>query len=278
MSEYKKHTWVDEEVIDAPKLNNIETGISEAKKEAETSDLNAKKAQETADKHASRHAADGADPITPDMIGATPAGYGLGKLTNYEVYSDSEIDAVLIDIINSMGDHVFKRLVLSFKNTTNFTNAGGHYYTDIYKLSTNYAMITIKSYIVGGREMQRTWYEGILNPWEWVNPLMVLGVEYRTTKRHNGKAVYAKAFSIGALPNNTAAGFSISGATEIVTAYGHGKDPSNGFEYPFPIFGYNDGKLAAMISHRNSGNNVYIRTFVDYSSYSGVLTVEYTKD
>lgn len=35
MSEYIKHTWQDGETIDAPKLNNIETGIAEAKKKAE---------------------------------------------------------------------------------------------------------------------------------------------------------------------------------------------------------------------------------------------------
>lgn len=36
MSEYIKHTWTDGEVIDANGLNNIETGIAESKKDAET--------------------------------------------------------------------------------------------------------------------------------------------------------------------------------------------------------------------------------------------------
>ena len=140
------------------------------------------------------HVADTNNPhgVTIGQIGAAPAGYGLGKLTTYDVYSDAEIDAVLVDIINGMGDHVFKRITLSFKSTTNFTNAGGHYYTDIYKLSTNYAMITIKSYVAGGRELQRVWYNGVLEPWEWVNPPMVAGVEYRTTERHDGNPVYRK--------------------------------------------------------------------------------------
>ena len=33
MIEYKKHTWVDGEVIEAGKLNNIEEGVSELAKE-----------------------------------------------------------------------------------------------------------------------------------------------------------------------------------------------------------------------------------------------------
>ena len=35
-------------------------------------------------------------------------------------------------------------------------------------------------------------------PWEYVNPPMVIGVEYRTTERYLGKPVYAQLFSIGA--------------------------------------------------------------------------------
>lgn len=34
--------------------------------------------------------------------------------------------------------------------------------------------------------------------WEWVNPPMILGVEYRTTERYMGKPVYAQLFSVGA--------------------------------------------------------------------------------
>ena len=35
-------------------------------------------------------------------------------------------------------------------------------------------------------------------PWEWVDPPMRLGVEYRTTERYLGKPVYAQLFSVGA--------------------------------------------------------------------------------
>lgn len=36
-------------------------------------------------------------------------------------------------------------------------------------------------------------------PWEWINPPTLLGVEYRTTERYSGKPVYAKAVNIGKL-------------------------------------------------------------------------------
>ena len=44
MSEYKRKTWVEGEVIDARCLNNIETGIVEAKKEAENAAAKAQSA------------------------------------------------------------------------------------------------------------------------------------------------------------------------------------------------------------------------------------------
>lgn len=37
-------------------------------------------------------------------------------------------------------------------------------------------------------------------PWEWVNPPMQLGVEYRTTERYLGKPVYVKVVYLGAGP------------------------------------------------------------------------------
>jgi hypothetical protein len=42
-----------------------------------------------------------------------------------------------------------------------------------------------------------------VDEWEWVNPPMTLGEEYRTTERWNGKAVYTVLIGIGALPNST---------------------------------------------------------------------------
>lgn len=35
---------------------------------------------------------------------------------------------------------------------------------------------------------------------EWVNPPMILGVEYRTTERYNGKPVYVKLINLGLVP------------------------------------------------------------------------------
>lgn len=52
-------------------------------------------------------------------------------------------------------------------------------------------------------ELRRVCTNGVWSPWEWVNPPMQLGVEYRTVERYNGKPIYIKAVSLGLLENNT---------------------------------------------------------------------------
>lgn len=42
---------------------------------------------------------------------------------------------------------------------------------------------------------------GVWQPWEYVNPPMDLGVEYRTTERYLGYPVYIKLINLGSLPN-----------------------------------------------------------------------------
>ena len=66
-------------------------------------------------------------------------------------------------------------------------------------LSSTYAVQTIysDSYVATAKRfrIKNTW-----KPWEWVNPPMELGVEYRTTERYLGKPVYVKVVDCGACP------------------------------------------------------------------------------
>jgi hypothetical protein len=48
----------------------------------------------------------------------------------------------------------------------------------------------------------RTIYASIIYPWEWVNPLMQIGVEYRTMERFWGKPVYYKIVDCGKIADN----------------------------------------------------------------------------
>lgn len=206
-----------------------------------------------------------------------PSGYGLGKLINYSCANDTDIDNTLISVINSLGEHSFKRIVLSFTTTTNFSNGGGHYYADIYKLSTNYAVITIKSYIVGGREMRRIWFSGKLEPWEWVNPPLVVGQEYRTTQRYEGKPVYIKTINFGTLPatGTTNVSTGISGGI-LVKLTGTFFETGGASMDPYPLMSVNAPKC---ICWTGSGcSNLRIQAVADCSKYTGKFIIEYTKN
>lgn len=105
-------------------------------------------------------------------------------------------------------------------------------------------------------------------PWEWVNPPMQLGVEYRTTERYLGKPVYVKTVNFGALPNNTEASVTFGDATTqafAVTA----RALKDTVSYTLPIL---DQAIVWA-----AGTVVYIKTTVDYSAWTGVVTVKYTK-
>ena len=61
---------------------------------------------------------------------------------------------------------------------------------------------------------QRSIVNSVWESWEWVNPRMELGVEYRTTERYLSKPVYVKLVDCGQLPN--ASEKTISGYAENV--------------------------------------------------------------
>jgi hypothetical protein len=56
-----------------------------------------------------------------------------------------------------------------------------------------------------GLSVTRCITEGVVSEWEWVNPPMEIGVEYRTTEQWQGKPVYYKVVDFGGLPNATTA-------------------------------------------------------------------------
>lgn len=51
--------------------------------------------------------------------------------------------------------------------------------------------------------LRRVLFRGTWTQWEYVNPPMQIGVEYRTTERWNGKPVYVRYVNFGSAPNAT---------------------------------------------------------------------------
>ena len=113
---------------------------------------------------------------------------------------------------------------------------------------------------------------------EWVNPPMLDGIEYRLTKRLNGKPVYAMSVNFGALPNNgdTTIGLSTAGSTiEEFVALDVFAQNEQGRKYKLPFFN-SMGELRSI--YRSMGErSIWLKTLSDLSSYAGRIYAEYTK-
>ena len=114
-------------------------------------------------------------------------------------------------------------------------------------------------------------------PWEYLDPPVKYGAEYRTTERHNGKTVYAYLANCGALPNATSKSVStaIPSGARIVSAVGIAVQ-SGGASEPMPCIAYNGSVICSFFV--TAGKNISINAFADMSDYTGYITVKYTKD
>lgn len=121
---------------------------------------------------------------------------------------------------------------------------------------------------------------------EWVNPPMELGVEYRTNRRHNGKAVYTKRISV-TLPNSSQIGVGIHSTPgntfKLVSAEGtiygfHEITSSGGVPQgvigEVPISRYADKLLICS----SSLGTLDIATNSNLSELTADITLEYTID
>lgn len=101
--------------------------------------------------------------------------------------------------------------------------------------------------------------------WEWVNPPMVAGVEYRTTERYNGKPVYIKTVNMGKL---------LASGDKFV---------SNVIDYFSDIVDYNvmatNGSLTLKITpyFNKSNNTLVVECTTDRSAYTAIAVIKYTK-
>lgn len=122
---------------------------------------------------------------------------------------------------------------------------------------------------------QRVSYgRGGWQPWEWVNPLMKLGVEYRTTERYQGKPVYVKLVDCGNVASGTKTinfGYSDS-QVFIISVHGVMKS-SSGKSFSAPR---NNGTDVVSCHSDGSGIVVWSKTSA-YESYTINCLVKYTK-
>lgn len=251
---YTPTVWKNGEFppIDAEHLNKIEQGIADAVSVTPQSLSDAQKEQARGN------------------INAAPGGFGLGETIppNATTGSAGAYDA----------DTITKSCAF-FAKTNTPTNDwcfGLCISRDPNrKLQIMWSEQGSGSWSYDGCYAERIMKAGIWGPWEWVNPPMELGVEYRTTERYLGKPVYVKVVDCGALPNNTTKNVSlgIDNPEYLVGIWGRGSKNTN-----IPSNNYGGGMgTGNIVAIWTNLIDVYISTDGDRSSNFAVVTVKYTK-
>ena len=161
------------------------------------------------------------DWVQCDPSAFAPSGYGLGVETAEKVISDYNTA-----VRNGW-----------YRADGNASNAPWTFssWMRVDAYNENYLVQTVYNEADGCRVAQRlkqkTWSE-----WEWVNPPMFVGVEYRTTERWDGATKYTKHIYIGQLADagNKVVSLGIP-YSKIVTIDIYGSDISGKIRQKFPL-------------------------------------------
>lgn len=200
------------------------------------------------------------------LNGKAPAGYGLGGGATKTVETDFN---------NYIGNGVYQ-CPASFDSIQN-APPNGHYgmlivshgsnaiVQDVYGpswVSSAIRWFHVRRVSTSSDGNADSWSE-----WEWPEPLMEIGVEYRTTERYQGKPVYAKLVNCGNLPNATEK--MISGYAENV----HDVVDFGGMSLHFGQSLLNEGFTTLRVTQ----SLIAISCTTDLSAGSAEVWVKYTK-
>lgn len=202
------------------------------------------------------------------VAGKAPAGYGLGAEATELVASDD------LDNETNNGWYRWGNSVPANAPVMNNYGGRGYGYMRVDNSTASNCIQTVYTCYSGMENCRqmRAKIGGVWKPWEWVNPPMMLGVEYRTTERWNGKVVYTKAISVGAAAegNYVVNDTSSAGVTRVLRYCG-----SLGTNaLPLPEYstwlrvGDNGGQLSVVV---NIGDSAFVGTAVYAQAW-------YTKD
>lgn len=220
--------------------------------------------------HAAQHAKDGSDPITLASIGAAPGGFGLGAENGQTLSSADDLDTITKNGMYQWGSSRPKNAPIEYCKMRVWNGAG-------------WASQEVMSAYANEKDSirRRVFGNNVWGPWEWVNPPMQVGVEYRTTERYLRKPVYAKTVNMGDLPNNAIklGSFQSVEIVDKIVSVAAQCDSGDGHIIYLPHHAGSAPNLntVILVSATNRGYT-QVATFTDVSMYTNLcMTVKYTK-
>lgn len=222
------------------------------------------------------HMANGNNPhrVTAKQVGAAAAGFGYGEPMAWLGFdanawaATGTFQADLEAMFSAMPQGSCKQVQFVDENLNTQKLFG-----TLWKYTDDYGVLTANNY--SGVMAVKNYYGGKWEPWEWNNPPMVAGVEYRTINRYNKKPVYVKAVELGTLPASGQSAIYYSNAKATVVSYDVYAIASSGNKTNFPIIsasGIINGSTFA------SGYTITVNAHTDLSNRTGYAIVRYTLD
>ena len=204
------------------------------------------------------------------LANKAPAGYGLGSDSGHLITAADDLDTIIKNGVYQWGDYLPKNAPTKYCKMRVWCGAGWA------SQETMSAYASEKDSI-----RRRVLNNGMWGPWEWVNPPMQVGVEYRTTERYLRKPVYAKTVNMGDLPNNAVklGSFQSVGIVDKIVSVAAQCDSGDGHIIYLPHHAGSVPNLntVILVSATNRGYTQVV-TFTDVSMYTDLhMTVKYTK-
>lgn len=146
-------------------------------------------------------------------INAAPGGFGLGGDAK-QLTSDDDVNTIGASgwyawVNNNVPTNAIAVTSLTIMRV-DANNSG-------VKVQTLYGTTDGVEFIMQPIVARRMIYGSKIGAWEWVNPPMALGVEYRTTERYLGKPVYCKLVDCGAIVEGKVVDLGLNNPATIIS-------------------------------------------------------------
>lgn len=211
---------------------------------------------------------------TAAMVGAAKSGYGFGEVPRQFIYMDdsdgSKFEAGIQNFLDTMENGKVYLVAMQdypFLNSVSFQALMWRTGTRVVIHGWNYFGATVQRIY----DDNTGWF-----PWEWVNPITLVGVEYRTTRKVQNKPLYEKLVDFGVLPGNSTSYTNVADNIDYLSvdlgrsyAFQTESDISGGYN----IFPYSPG-VEVNCNYRRINIKTNDSTLSKYSAY---ILAQYTK-
>lgn len=199
-----------------------------------------------------------------------PAGYGLGMTRGRWV------DITTIDDLDNLKANGWYSVYVTSSSLTIEGVAFNALMLEVSMLSDYFGWQTARL-LTDNCILRRKYVNGTWQPWEWVNPPMVLGVEYRTTERRNGKAVYTMLFDCGEAAVSTKQ-VTIPGVPAAANIFRYSGNMNDSLPLPH-YYSYPDVVLEVHFNQSSAANEKYciVHGSTNYTASNVKVQIWYTK-